>query len=64
MTESLDRPRVTRTVDAPAEAVWAVLADGWLYASWVVGASRVREVDPARRSPGPGCTTASACGRR
>lgn len=39
------RPRVSRSVAAPAEAVWNVLADGWLYASWVVGASRVREVD-------------------
>ena len=37
--------QVVRHVDAPAQAVWAVLADGWLYANWVVGASRVREVD-------------------
>ena len=36
---------ITRDVDAPAEDVWAVLSDGWLYASWVVGASRIREVD-------------------
>jgi uncharacterized protein YndB with AHSA1/START domain len=36
---------VSRTVNAPPEAVWAVLADGWLYANWVVGASRIREVD-------------------
>ncbi|MEO7234739.1 MAG: SRPBCC family protein [Lapillicoccus sp.] len=36
---------VVRNVDAPADAVWAVLADGWLYANWVVGASRVRAVD-------------------
>ena len=28
----------------PAD-VWAVLADGWLYALWVVGAARMREVD-------------------
>lgn len=39
------RPRISRSVSAPAESVWAVLADGWLYASWVVGASRVRDVD-------------------
>jgi short-subunit dehydrogenase/uncharacterized protein YndB with AHSA1/START domain len=47
MSEShtLSRPRVSRSVAAPAEAVWAVLADGWLYATWVVGASRVRAVD-------------------
>jgi hypothetical protein len=36
---------VVRHVEAPVDAVWAVLADGWLYANWVVGASRVREVD-------------------
>ena len=38
-------PPVSRSVAAPAEAVWAVLADGWQYATWVVGASRVRAVD-------------------
>ena len=32
--------------DAPVDAVWTVLSDGWSYASWVVGASRVRAVDP------------------
>lgn len=37
---------VEREVDAPAEAVWKVLSDGWSYATWVVGASRVREVEP------------------
>jgi uncharacterized protein YndB with AHSA1/START domain len=36
---------VSRRVDAPPEAVWAVLSDGWLYATWVVGASRVRDVE-------------------
>lgn len=25
--------------------VWGVLADGWSYATWVVGASRIRKVD-------------------
>ena len=29
----------------PPSAVWAVLADGWLYPVWVVGAARMREVD-------------------
>lgn len=38
---------VRRDVDASADAIWAVLADGWLYPSWVVGASRMRAVDPA-----------------
>jgi hypothetical protein len=42
-----DQPAtVQQHVDAPASAVWEVLADGWLYASWVVGTSRVRAVDP------------------
>ena len=36
---------VERVVHAPAEAVWTVLSDGWSYATWVVGASRVRDVD-------------------
>ena len=31
--------------DATAEDVWDVLADGWLYPLWVVGASRMRDVD-------------------
>ena len=42
-----------REIDAPPERVFDVLADGWLYASWVVGASRIRAVDddwPARGS--------------
>jgi uncharacterized protein YndB with AHSA1/START domain len=30
---------------ATPETVWEVLADGWLYPLWVVGASRMREVD-------------------
>lgn len=38
-------PVVERTIAAKAETVWAVLADGWLYPTWVVGASRMREVD-------------------
>ena len=35
----------TRTLKATPDAVWSVLADGWLYPLWVVGASRMREVD-------------------
>lgn len=34
-----------RTVHASPAEVWDVLADGWLYPLWVVGASRMREVD-------------------
>jgi len=37
--------RRTRTVAATPETVWEVLSDGWLYPLWVVGASRMREVD-------------------
>jgi uncharacterized protein YndB with AHSA1/START domain len=36
---------VTAEIDAPLEQVWAVLAEGWTYAGWVVGASHVRAVD-------------------
>ncbi len=38
---------VERPVHAPADCVWTVLADGWMYSTWVVGASRVRDVDLA-----------------
>lgn len=34
-----------RRVDATPGQVWEVLADGWLYPLWVVGASRMRDVD-------------------
>jgi NAD(P)-dependent dehydrogenase (short-subunit alcohol dehydrogenase family) len=36
---------VEREVNAGADAVWAVLADGWSYATWVVGTASVRAVD-------------------
>jgi uncharacterized protein YndB with AHSA1/START domain len=36
---------VERHIAAPPRAVFDVLSDGWLYASWVVGASRIRGVD-------------------
>lgn len=44
--------RVTRQVHAPAAVVWSVLADGWMYAAWVVGASRIRGVDQGWPNPG------------
>ena len=34
-----------RYIDAPPSSVWDVLADGWLYPVWVVGATRIRDVD-------------------
>ena len=37
---------VSRRVHAGPDAVWRVLSDGWTYPSWVVGASRMRAVDP------------------
>lgn len=40
-----DIAEVTRTVMVPVDAVWDVLEDGWLYPLWVVGASRMRDVD-------------------
>lgn len=36
----------TRTIEATPAKVWEVLEDGWLYPLWVVGATRMREVDP------------------
>jgi hypothetical protein len=36
---------VTQVFNSPASAVWTVIADGWLYSGWVVGASRIRDVD-------------------
>ena len=38
-------PGVSLAVLAPVEAVWAVLEDGWLYATWVVGAASTSAVD-------------------
>ena len=35
----------TRVVRASVDRVWDVLSDGWLYPLWVVGASRMRDVD-------------------
>jgi uncharacterized protein YndB with AHSA1/START domain len=34
-----------RIIAATPDAVWNVLADGWLYPLWVVGATRMRDVD-------------------
>lgn len=38
-------PTTERTIHATPEKVWDVLADGWLYPLFVVGASRMREVE-------------------
>lgn len=42
----------TRIMSVRPEAVWRVLADGWLYPLFVVGASRMREVDASWPAPG------------
>lgn len=42
-----------RLIHATPEDVFAVLGDGWLFPSWVVGASRIRGVDdvwPAKKA--------------
>ncbi|MCW2527316.1 MAG: polyketide cyclase [Pseudonocardiales bacterium] len=40
------------TSSATRVQLWDVLSDGWLYAGWVVGASRIREVDSNWPHPG------------
>ena len=37
---------VYRDMNASPQEIFTVLADGWTYASWVVGASHMRDVDP------------------
>jgi uncharacterized protein YndB with AHSA1/START domain len=37
---------VSQWVATSADRVFEVLADGWLYPLWVVGASHMRDVDP------------------
>jgi len=39
--------RNVRIFQCSPDAVWRVLSNGWLYPSWVVGASRMRRVDDA-----------------
>ncbi|NUP60314.1 MAG: SRPBCC family protein [Pseudarthrobacter sp.] len=36
---------VSQQFNSPPSDVWRVIADGWLYSGWVVGASRIRDVD-------------------
>jgi uncharacterized protein YndB with AHSA1/START domain len=37
----------SRVIKTVPDKVWAVLADGWLYPLWVVGATRMRDVESA-----------------
>ena len=41
-----------RVMKATPDRVWEVLADGWLYPLWVVGATRMRDVDETWPMPG------------
>lgn len=43
---------VTRRMRCPADDVLSVLTDGWSYATWVVGTSRIRGVDASWPTPG------------
>ena len=49
-----------RDMPCPPDAVYAVLADGWLLGLWVVGASRIRDVD--ENWPLPGATAHHSVG--
>ena len=42
----------TRVIHGSPDAVFDVLADGWSYSQWVVGASRVRDVSDGWPSEG------------
>jgi uncharacterized protein YndB with AHSA1/START domain len=44
--------RVEQRIPAPVERVFDILADGWSYSSWVVGASHIRKVDSGWPQPG------------
>ena len=59
-----DRAALQLRATGTPDQVWEVLADGWLYPLWVVGATRMREVDDDWPAVGvAGCTTRSASGR-
>lgn len=36
---------VNGVIGVPPGDVWATLSDGWLYATWVIGTSKIRSVD-------------------
>lgn len=39
-------------IERDPQQVWDVLSDGWAYAEWVAGTSRIRAVDPHWPEPG------------
>ena len=44
--------RNVRRIAASPATIFAVLSDGWLYPGWVVGASRMRQVEDSWPQPG------------
>ncbi|MBN6039024.1 SRPBCC family protein [Amycolatopsis sp. 195334CR] len=46
------KSEVSLEVPVGAPAIYAVLADGWSYSSWVVGNAHIRDVDPEWPAPG------------
>jgi hypothetical protein len=44
--------QVVTEIPASVDRLWEVLADGWTYAAWVVGASHIRDVDLSWPEPG------------
>jgi uncharacterized protein YndB with AHSA1/START domain len=56
MTVAAGKPLAVATnerfMNAPPEAVWAVLADPGGYAYWVVGSKRIRDAEPEWPAPG------------
>jgi uncharacterized protein YndB with AHSA1/START domain len=47
-----EKMAVSRTVHVPPERAWAELSDAWVYTSWVVGATHIRNVDGNWPEPG------------
>jgi hypothetical protein len=44
--------RTSRLMSCTPQDVFDVLSDGWTYATWVVGAARIRSVDDGYPAPG------------
>ena len=50
--EGADMAKNVRTMDCRPDDVFRVLGNAWLYPAWVVGASRMRDVDDTWPQPG------------
>ena len=53
-TEGEPAATVRRLMPVAPGDVWSVLADGWSFATWVVGACRIRSVDTGWPAAGTG----------